>query len=137
MRGEVVRGVPFHTTNVRGGWNWRMFTWEVALSISTRRFWDRRIGNNIHVVKEYPEYFLGDVVNFFVPETVRPRMVDGRYEAWWLSLFWGFWITEVGQEGAGSCSQIRRVHVDQVGVEKADDDIARCKFARAFLLLVE
>ncbi len=76
MCSEIVRGVPFYAADVRCGRNRRMFAGEVALGIGSCGFWDGRVGDDVYVVQEYPEYFFDDVVNFFVPDAVRAWMVD-------------------------------------------------------------
>lgn len=68
--------------------------------VGRRRIWSRRIGDDVEVMEKNPEYFFGDVDDFFAPDTIRARVVHRCYKAWGLSGLRLGRISQVRQKSA-------------------------------------
>lgn len=51
-----------------------MFT-EMPFGVVAGAVWHLGVGDDVDVVQEYPKDFFDDVVNFFEPYSIRPRVV--------------------------------------------------------------
>ena len=75
MCGEVICGVPFHAANIGRCRNRGMFTGEMPFGVVAGAVWHLGVGDDVDVVQEYPKDFFDDVVHFFEPYSIRPRVV--------------------------------------------------------------
>lgn len=89
------------------------------------------------MMEENPEYFFGDVDDFFAPDTIRARVMHRRYETWGLSGLRLGRISQVGEKSACTSREVSRGGGGEVGEEEADDDIARGEFTWPFLFHVK
>lgn len=100
MRGQVIRGVPFDTADVGRGGDGRPFLREMGSFVGflVAGVSNLGIGDDVDVMEEYPEDFLGDIHDLVAPDVVGSRRVHLSDELRGPGVFRLGWISKVSKD---------------------------------------
>ena len=104
MDGQILRCLPFDATHVRSGWMWWTRFREVKFCKALRIVMcciRTRNRNDVEMVQEYPEDFLGNIHNFLAPNTIWSGYVHLLNEAVRLLLVFRSRILQVFEDDLG------------------------------------
>ncbi len=139
MCGQVVRGIPLDAANIRCGGDGRPFLWEMSgfVGFVVAGINNLRIGDDVDMMEEYPEDFLGDIDDFVAPNMVRSRRVHLSNELGWLGVFRLGWISKISQDAPRPVFVLSWRCGCQMDEEQTHNQVAGCKLAWSFPLLIE